>query len=353
MTSSITTPRTTPTNPSGTAHDDMSRRLPQARVYLLALVLFAGMIGGLEAYWRGCAFQPNVPDSPDLWAYHWSRVVGNDPNLIVAIGTSRIRTAVRPDVIHERLPSHRLIQLGVNGPSGSLGLLAEISRIPHFRGLVICDVLPPLMAPEQGREQVAMAHRPKTPAHTFNTYLRSLLCDRLVVLNSALSIRKWFALHDSFRPESVGPRLRVHADRTLEISYPTDEALKTIRENRFRDYAGRYAKARRYKNMDDFREAIRDVAGSVARIQHNGGQVVFLRLPAAGARLQLEESTYPSAVYFGALAEATSAPWIDFRELSHAGDLDCPDESHLSADSALVFTRRLVERLRLGSLVGQ
>ncbi len=105
--------------------------------------------------------------------------------------------------------------------------------------------------------------------------------------------------------------------------------------------------------MDDFREAIRDVAGSVARIQHNGGQVVFLRLPAAGARLQLEESAYPSAVYFGALAETTSAPWIDFRELSHAGDLDCPDESHLSAGSAQVFTSRLVERLRLGSLVGE
>jgi hypothetical protein len=319
----------------------------------LALVLFVGMIGALEVYWRGRAFEPNVPDSPDLWTYHWSRVVGNDPKLIVAIGTSRIRTAVRPDVVHERLPSYRLIQLGVNGPSGSLGLLAEISRIPHFRGLVICDVLPPLMAPEQGREQVAMARSPNPAAHAFNTYLHSLLCDRLVVLNSALSIGKWFAQRDSFRPESVGPRLRIHADRTLEISYPTDKALKTIRENRFRDYACRYAKAHRYKNMDDFREAIRDVAGSVARIQRNGGQVVFLRLPAAGARLQLEESTYPSSVYFGALAETTSAPWIDFRELSHEGDLDCPDESHLSADSALVFTSRLVERLRFFSLVSQ
>src|ERR1700722_537365 len=327
MSSSATTPRTTPTKLSGTAHEDRSQRLPGARVYLLALVLFAGMIGALEAYWRGRAFEPNVPDSPDLWAYHWSRVVGNDPNLIVGIGTSRIRTAVRPAVIRERLPSHRLIQLGVNGPSGALGLLAEISRIPHFRGLVICDVLPPLMAPEQGREQVAMAHRPNTAARTFNTYLRSLLCDRLVVFNSALSIRKWLAQSDSFRPESIGPRLRVHADRTLEISYPTDEALKTTRENRFRDYAGRYSAARRYKTMDDFREAIRDVADSVARIQRNGGKVVFLRLPAAGARLELEESTYPSAVYFGALAETTSAPWIDFRELSHEGDLDCPDES--------------------------
>jgi len=353
MNSSATTPRTTPTQRTGTAHEDLSRWLPGARVYVLALVLFVGMIGALEVYWRGRAFEPNVADSPDLWAYHWSRVVGNDPNLIVAIGTSRIRTAVRPDLVHERLPSHRLIQLGVNGPSGSLGLLAEISRIPHFRGLVICDVLPPLMAPEQGREQVAMARRPNTAAHAFNTYLRSLLCDRLVVLNSALSIRKWFVQRDSFRPESVGPRLRIRADRTLEISYRTDEALKTIRDNRFRDYASRYAKARRYKNMDDFREVIRDVGGSVARIQDNGGQVVFLRLPAAGARLQLEESTYPSAVYFGALAEITSAPWIDFRELSHEGDLDCPDESHLSADSALVFTSRLIERLRFFSLVSQ
>ncbi len=330
-----------------------SPQLPGLQVYVLALVLFTGMIGGLEAYWRGRAFEPNVPDSPDLWAYHWSRVGGDDSNLIVAIGTSRIRTALRPDVIHKRFPSHRFVQLGVNGPSGSLGLLTEISHVPNFRGLVICDVLPPLMAPEQGREQVAMARRPKTPTHTLNTYLHSVLCDQLVVLNSALSIRKWLVPRDPFRPAAVGPRLRVHADRTLEISYPTEEALKSITENRFRDYAGRYTKARRYKNLDDFRDVIHETAEAVARIQANGGHVVFLRLPAAGARLQLEESSYPSAVYFQALAQTTSAPWIDFHELSREDDLKCPDESHLSGESAVVFTNRLVDRLQALSLLAQ
>jgi hypothetical protein len=79
--------------------------LPGPRVYLTALVLFAAMIGGLEAYWRSREFRPSVPDSADLWSYHWSQVVGNDPNLIVAIGTSRIRTDVRADAIREWVPA--------------------------------------------------------------------------------------------------------------------------------------------------------------------------------------------------------------------------------------------------------
>jgi hypothetical protein len=346
-------PRIAPATPSTFERQSGNSRLPSPGVYLAALVLFAAMIGGLEAYWRLRGFIPDVPDSADLWAYHRSRVVGNDAKLVVAIGTSRIRTDLRSDVIRQRLPSHHFIQLGINGPSSSIGLLAEISRIPRFCGLVLCDVLPPLMDSEQEHDQVSLNRMPIPQALSLNTYLRCLLCDRLVVLNSALTFRQCIAAHGVLRPNNSGPRLRVHADRTLDVGYTSAEALKATTEAKLQSYAEMYARAKRYENIDEFKQAVANVGESVARIRHNGGQVVFLRLPASGARLKLEESAFPSATYFGALASVTAAPWIDFRELSRYGDFDCQDESHLSPQGARIFTARLVEELRLRALLGQ
>jgi hypothetical protein len=340
-------PRIDSTTPPNFGRLSELRQLPSPRVYLTAMVLFTVIIGGLEGYWRIRGIVPSAPDSADLWAYHRSSVVGNDPKLIVAIGTSRIRTDLRSDVMRECLPSHRFVQLGINGASSSLGLLAEISRIPRFCGIVLCDILPPLMSQEHDNDQLSFARRPMHKAHAISTYLHGVLCERFVVLNADLTLRQCLTLQAGLRRNEEGPRHRIHADRTLDIDYASSEALKETTASRLRTYAEMYASERRYKNIDEFKQAVAGVAGSIARIRRNGGQVVFLRLPASGARLELEESAFPSSVYFGALASVTAAPWIDFRDLSSDGDLDCPDESHLSLQCARIFTRRLVERLRV------
>jgi hypothetical protein len=303
------------------------------------------MTAGLEAYWRHRGFRPDVADSTDLWSYHWSRVGGDDPKLVLAIGTSRIRTALRPEVLRDSLPGYRFVQLGINGPSNSLGLLDEISRIPRFRGLVLCDLLPPTMDAEQGEAQIALARRPVTRVQTLDTYLRALVCDRLAVLNPAVALRNCLPRH-SVGEEENPLRLHVHADRALEVGYSSQETMRTQKEVRLRDYAGRYQSARHYRDIADFKQSVAPVAESVARIRKNGGQVIFLRLPSSGARHELEESEFSSKLYFDALSSATAAPWFGPGDLAPEGDLDCPDESHLSAAAARLWTTRLFDLLR-------
>jgi hypothetical protein len=325
-------------------------RLPALRLCVATLTLFAAMIGGLEAYWRHRGLDTSVPDSPDLWAYHWSQVVGNDPNLIVAIGTSRIRTDLRGDVTRDCFPSHRFVQLGINGASSSLGLLAELSRVPDFCGLVLCDVLPPLMGPEKDNDQLQYLHAEIGRARSLGAYLHGLLCDRLVVLNSAFSLRRCLLGQAFPRSETPGPRFRVHVDRSLDLGYVLTGARRQLNDAKIRN--GKiYGQARRYKDVEEFKQSVRRVAGSVERIQKNGGKVVFLRLPASGVRLELEESAYPANEYFPALASVTFAQWIDFRDLVDNGDFNCPDDSHLSLRGARLFTSRLVQGLRLRALL--
>ncbi len=341
--------------PTSTARADVE--LPAPRVYLVAIVLLVAMMASLEATLRMRGFVPTVADSAQLWAYHRSRVVGNDAALVVAIGTSRARTDLRPDAMRECLPAHRFVQLGINGAASPLDLLAEISRIPQFRGLVFCDLLPPLMDRNQRSEQSSFVRVPFDNMQAPSAFLQALLGERLVLLNPAVNLRRCVNLRAGvtaqglLRPKSEGPLLRVHPDRTLDITYASPESLKTSTELRHLYYVDLYAKLKRYKNIEEFKQAVASVADSVGRIQRNGGQVVFLRLPAAGARLELEESTFPSATYFSAFAEVTSAPWIDFRNLSGKEEFDCPDESHLSLSGARAFTKRLVDDLRRRALV--
>jgi hypothetical protein len=102
----------------------------------------------------------------------------------------------------------------------------------------------------------------------------------LVVLNPAVTLRQWITAQGVVRPKTEGPCLRVHADRTLDITYASPDSLKTSTDGRLRYYAELYGKAKRYQSIDEFKHAVAGVADSVARIQRNGGQVVFLRLPA-------------------------------------------------------------------------
>jgi hypothetical protein len=207
------------------------------------------------------------------------------------------------------------------------------------------------MDPDQPAEQSGFDRVKIDNIHPLGAYLRGRLSERLAMLNPAVTLRQCIT-HTSFQTTiSDGPHFRIYADRTLDITYASPESLKKSTDGGQRYYAELYAKAKRYPTIDDFKRAVANVAESVRRIQQNGGQVVFLRMPSTGARLQLEESAFPSRLYFPALASVTSAPWIDFRDLSGAEPLDCPDESHLSPGAARVFTARLVETLERRALL--
>jgi hypothetical protein len=322
-------------------------RLPWGRVSLLTLAIFACSISGLEAYWRALGLKPDVPDSVELWACQRSGVVGHDPKLIVAIGTSRIRSGISPAAVAEFLPDYRLVQLGVTGPVSPLGVLAEISRIPGFSGIVLCDVLPPLLDQVHWRDQADFYDRPaaNNPAWALVPYWE--IREHLVVANSELSIRKWL---EGGRP-SDAHYLRNHIDRSLTMDIASDELTAHIRETRLKEYSALYRTRPHYKSLEDFASTLQPLVEVVTRIHRYHGRVVILRLPSSGSRLQLEEAAFPSAEYFSVAARATNVPWIDFRDLPEKEAFLCPDDSHLSPTGAYAFTESLIKELQRRELL--
>jgi hypothetical protein len=321
------------------------------QMWSLALVIFCALLAGVEVFARHIGLKPDAPDSRELWHYHRAKVVGNNPKLLVAIGTSRIRADICPEVVSECLPDYRLIQLGFNGPSSAAGLLSELSTIPGFCGTILCDIPPPLFDRQRWDDQIKDDHSPRSKPSIANTVIYSALRGRFAAMSDALSLRQCFGGNRDQKRAEWPQAFRVHFDRSLTFDCVPDEVIAQIRDAKFPDFANICRSGRRYATMQEFRETIAPLSEVVARIRRNQGQVVFLRLPCSGPRLQLEESTYPTGPYLSALASVTSAPCIDFRDLPGQAEFRCPDDSHLSPDGARAFTKSLLAQISRQRLV--
>ena len=335
-------PRTAPANTA----QPMWRAptLPWPRVAGLAIVLALTSLSGVEAFWRSRGFKPEVPDSVELWRYRRSQVVGHDPHLIVAIGTSRVRAGLCPAAFGKLLPNYRFVQLGVTGAVSPIGVLAEIAKVPGFSGIVLCDVLPPLLDKRRWDDQAL--YYDGTPAYDprWNSLLYWELREHFLITSSDFSIRE--CLHAALMaPHGYPHFIRNHIDRSLTMDVLPDDVLKEIGRARFREYGGSYRDERRNKTLQEFAEGLAPLTEVADQIHRNHGQIVFLRLPTSGTWLEVEEATLPSTQYFAVASRTTKIPWIDFRELPGNDRFDCPDGSHLSAQGAYAFTKSLIHEL--------
>jgi len=324
---------------------------PWVRIWLVAVLIAGTSIASVEILARHRGHKPDVPDSLSLWTYHRMRVVGRDPKLIVAIGTSRIRTDISPEVVSESLPGFRLIQLGLHGPVSAVGLLIDLSRIPGFCGTILCDVPAPLFERSRWDDKPAEDRKVQARLRLLNELIECVLREHLVALSDRLSLRRWLGAKSSGRELEWPQYIRVHLNRSMTADLMSDEVIAQIGRAKFREYVGIVQAAKRYRSMNEFRETVAPLADVVATIRRNGGQIVFLRLPTSGKRFELEEAAYPTQQYFPVLADATTAACIDFRSLPGQSDFHCSDDSHLSPEGARSFTRRLLAEMHRRKLL--
>jgi hypothetical protein len=193
-------------------------------------------------------------------------------------------------------------------------------------------------------EQEEYYKAPISSSTALGAYLYSLLCDRFLVPNASLSLRSCLGATEPHFAEK-DERFRGHADRSEDFCETSAQLPAEVQQERLRKFENQLAQVRKYKNLDEFKQQVEPLASAITRIVRNGGRVVFVRFPAAGQRLQLEESAFPAATYFNAVAQLTSADWIDFRSLLHHEDFECPDGSHLSPRGARNFSESLADEL--------
>lgn len=319
---------------------------PWGRTWVVALVLATATLAGVEAFWRMHGFRPTLIDDMDLWAVQRTKIpAGGDA--IVLIGSSRNQAAIAVDVLRREMPGREVIQLSLSG-GRPLATLRDLAEDEGFRGVVLCDLLPLCLLPEDREGQapyVRYAHRSFNVARWIERTLKTAVQSCLVVNStqlrpafvfSAFYARKW--------PERVF--FYIHADRS-----------------RFMDFRGVDGKRRAAAialaaRQTGYRVAVPpDLAGwqadidvaerLVERIQARGGKVVYLSHPSGGEVRELEESHFPRARYWDALAARTkAAAVIRSEDVPALAGYVCPDGSHLDFRDAVPYTESLIAELR-------
>ena len=84
----------------------------------------------------------------------------------------------------------------------------------------------------------------------------------------------------------------------------------------------------------------------VKTIESRGGQVIFLRPPSDGTFRQFERDYYPRERFFNRVVQETGCLGIHFEDYPELRDFICVEESHLSVEDSLEFTKRIVDILR-------
>jgi len=318
--------------------------LGYARVWLLSIAVTTVLVAGEDAFWRGRGHRPFVDDTADLWTYHRGTAAHNNSGTIVFLGTSRMRAAIDTTALRRNC-RYSIVQLAVDGPKSPVGAMAHLIDQGKFRGVIVCEVLAPLMDQSRwGDQRLYYEYRPALVNH-FNALSRLLIRSILASRNNRLGWRTILTRVingvDLPRPHHVESRF----DRSVRFDFELVPNLKSVRAIRTEAVRAEYAESD-FPTVESLSDELKTLDEMVRRLQQHGGEVVFLRLPSTGERWKIEEHFHPRAKYWAQFREHCSGSWIHFSDLPTIRDVTCPDESHLDQRGASRLTMALIDELR-------
>jgi hypothetical protein len=243
----------------------------------------------------------------------------------------------------ERLPEHRVAQLAVQGERSPLGTLQSLAADTTFRGTVICDIVPPAIHPSRWRDQqVYYTHRPSRSA-LLDTFAHCALQNSLALFDPRLNLLDRTVGVYLGLPSPAPRFAHVRLDRALECDFSRHANVSDYRH----DELARIRAVYRDSALCDLRElseAVPVLTECVRRIQRRGGHVVFVRLPSARDRLEVEETNHPQG-FWNKLLPPTGAVCVDFQQNRSWSRFELPDDSHLDVRSTPAFTDALLDEL--------
>jgi hypothetical protein len=88
-----------------------------------------------------------------------------------------------------------------------------------------------------------------------------------------------------------------------------------------------------------------EVKNAVDKIRARGGDVVFIRTPASGRMLGVEQHVFPRERCWEPLLAATHSQGIFYADYPATSHFVCPEWSHLTPQDAVKYTQALITQL--------
>ncbi len=325
---------------------------PWGRILLAAMALAAVMLGAWEWHWRAFGSVPGYRNSNGEWAEQRRRIDAGEGDSTVLIGSSRVLFDVQLPV-WERLAGERPIQLAMEGTS-PLPVLEDLAQDPNFTGHLLVGVAPDIFFSGFAyRGQIVPYYHKQGPSQRSGNWLSKHLLepyfafyDPDFALGTVIRRQPLPARPGLRRSTRVRKLMLQEADRNSHMwpKLETDPGYRALARSIWaEDFDGPLPGMDTPQKKQQVVDAqINRAAAAVATLRARGVQVLFVRLPSAGAYHDFEQRELPRAQTWDRLLRRTGAPGIHFEDYPQLQGYTLPEWSHLSAPEALRFTAALV-----------
>ena len=321
------------------------RKIPVCRwsaIFSLALVLLIACTVGWETKMRSLGLSSgDLDDGTGHWAEERRKVDIDGDNAIVIIGSSRILFDTDLDR-WEKITGARPVQLALPG-TNARPFLEDLANDEDFSGLLVIGVTPTAYFREgTGLYSGALDYyATETPSQRSGHRLYIALSGLFAFLDSDYTLFRLInRIPLARRGESDDPyddvwKISVHhQDRqtTMWRRIETDRFLRDHARSAWGDFEGEPI------DQSMIMKVVETTRRDVNRLRARGGDVVFVRPPSAGPIRENENLRAPRAEVWDTLIRGTGTIGIHFEDYPAMTGLQLPEWSHLSRDSALLFT---------------
>jgi hypothetical protein len=292
----------------------------------------------------------DLDDGRDYWTVERRKLDSGPRDSVAIIGDSRI--LLDTDLATwQKLTGRRPIQLALMGTNAQ-PLLHDLAADEHFAGLVVIGTAEfSYFSDDAGSSPVVLDYiKTESPSQRIGHLIYKELSRFIAFLDSEYTLFDLIERHKWAERKNVdGPYMDPWK---ISESYDDRQSYLWSRIERD-DYLRLHARA---VWMDLFSgtavtdETVTRVSQSskadIDRIRSRGGEVVWVRPPSDGPILGIEQTRYPRQKVWDRLVYDTASFGVYFEDYPVMQHLACPDWSHLSRTSAVVFTDAYVRVLR-------
>ena len=316
-----------------------------ATVAVLVVLAVGAWEWGMREYGLAAG---DVGDYPSVWAAQRRRI--DAPGVSTAIiGDSRILFGTSLDR-YEHLTGVRPVQLALPGTNARY-LLENVADHSNYAGLLIVGIMEPSYFSSSGIGRGAGAlerYKFESPSQWSGQLIYNALSQRLAFLDENHRLSKLVRrLDHGWRKDAIGDY--VMPWKLYEI---TDERAAQMwgrieQPGFLQDHARMVWMTMPARKIDDagIADTLRRTREAVAKIRARGGEVIFLRPPAADPLNAKQLALLPKARGWDALLVEAGVQGVYADDVPAMRGLDLPEYSHLSAACAKVYTDAYVRAL--------
>lgn len=327
---------------------------------IIAFTLSILSLTAWEVFWRSQGVYPTLDDNEALWANQRARVESASSNNILLMGSSRVLFDMQLDE-WESETGIRPIQLASVG-SSPLPIFHDVVNNTNFNGTIVVGVTPglffsttsPEAQPWQWPQSKVDYYKKRTYAQISNHLLSLPLQKNLAFLSDDQGV-DGIKLKELVAKINTGNRVVDPMPPFHEFGEIAEDRNNVMKQITVTDtaYANSVIKVWQFFMKGAASGPPPDKASTMAFflndlkiIQARGGQVVLVRCPSSGGLRAGENMGVPRSKFWDDLIKQSNLKAYHFEDYDQLKDLNCPEESHLSAKDAQYFTTEIVKIMK-------